>query len=473
MTVSQKLAAFLCDGMAQGIPADVLHESKRLVLNQLKASIGATEHPAIAKLHDWATTCVGGVGAAHVHWLGTATTPQAAAIVNGAFYEVLDFHDTYIPCFMHAVSAVLPAVFALAEVRRASGKDFLTALALGIEAELAVATCLMPTGYYRGYVPAGLTGGVGAAAACAALARLDPERTQEALGIAMCTAFGLYESVGSNTLAYITGASARSGLSAFELAEREFTAPATAFEGEQGMFVTHCDEDPGKIDGVLATMTIPWRLFGQTYKVIPTETITHGIIGEIDQPNIPMSIGRAAPEYVIRVTDDDGKPTEVGDTGNLLIQGIPGLSLFSEYLHNEKATTESFDEHGYFMTGDRVTLLENGFIKFGDRSKDMLKVGGENVAASEIEQVIAVVPGVREAAVVAKKHPMLDEVPVVFIIPLAGVARAPADLHDSVMAACRTALADFKVPREIHFVDDMPRSTLEKVAKAELRKMLG
>jgi len=103
----------------------------------------------------------------------------------------------------------------------------------------------------------------------------------------------------------------------------------------------------------------------------------------------------------------------------------------------------------------------------------MLKVGGENVAASEIEQVIAVIPGVREAAVVAKKHPMLDEVPVVFIIPQDGVAKMPTDLHDNVMAACKSALADFKVPREIRFVDDMPRSTLEKVAKAELRKMLG
>jgi crotonobetaine/carnitine-CoA ligase len=204
-----------------------------------------------------------------------------------------------------------------------------------------------------------------------------------------------------------------------------------------------------------------------------TETITHGIIGEVDQPNTPMSIGRAATEYAIRITDDDGAPTQVGDTGNLSIRGVPGLSLFEEYLHNEKATSESFDEHGYFLTGDRVTLLDHGFIRFSDRAKDMLKVGGENVAASEIEQVIAVVPGVREAAVVAKKHPMLDEVPVVFIIPQAGVERLPPELHDAVMAACCAALADFKVPREIRFVDEMPRSTLEKVAKAELRKMLG
>ena len=204
-----------------------------------------------------------------------------------------------------------------------------------------------------------------------------------------------------------------------------------------------------------------------------TETITHGIVGEIGQPNKTMSTGRAAPEYSIRVVDDDGAPTRVGDTGHLLIEGIPGLSLFAEYLHNEKATRESFDEHGYFITGDRVTLLDNGFMKFSDRVKDMLKVGGENVAASEIEQVIAAVPGVREAAVVAKKHPMLDEVPVAFVIPRNGVEKLPADLHDTVMTACRKALAEFKVPREIRFVDDLPRSTLEKVAKAELRKILA
>ena len=203
-----------------------------------------------------------------------------------------------------------------------------------------------------------------------------------------------------------------------------------------------------------------------------TETITHGIIAEADQPNTPMSIGRAAPEYSLRVIDDDGAPTQVGDTGNLLIKGVPGLSLFKEYLHNEQATRDSFDAHGYFITGDRVTLLEHGAIKFGDRAKDMLKVGGENVAASEIEQVVITVPGVREAAVVAKKHPMLDEVPVVFVIPRRASPEAAPDLARPRHRGLRHALADFKRPREVRLVDDMPRSTLEKVAKAELRKML-
>ncbi len=218
------------------------------------------------------------------------------------------------------------------------------------------------------------------------------------------------------------------------------------------------------IDARFGVRTIGW--WGMT------ETITHGIIGELHQPNIPMSIGRAAPEYEIRVIDDDGRATEVGGTGHLRIRGIPGLTLFKEYLFNEKAMADSFDEDGYFITGDRITLLPDGFLKFADRDKDMLKVGGENVAASEIEQVIVPVAGVREVAVVAKKHPMLDEVPVVFVIPQGGVAGAPPGLADAILAACRSALADFKVPREVHLVDDVPRSTLEKIAKAELRKRL-
>ena len=103
----------------------------------------------------------------------------------------------------------------------------------------------------------------------------------------------------------------------------------------------------------------------------------------------------------------------------------------------------------------------------------MLKVGGENVAASEIERVIALVPGVHECAVVAQRHPMLDEVPVAFVIPSASLGQAArAELPGQIIAACKANLADFKVPRAAHIVDDMPRSTLEKIHKAELRKRL-
>lgn len=153
----------------------------------------------------------------------------------------------------------------------------------------------------------------------------------------------------------------------------------------------------------------------------------------------------------------------------LMVHGRRGVSLFLEYLGNAKATAESFDPDGWFRTGDRVNLLAGGSIQFGDRSKDMLKVGGENVAACEVERVILAIAGVRECAVVAKKHPMLDEVPVAFVRP---DSNAPSDLPARVQAACEAQLADFKRPREIRLVEDFPRSTLEKISKAELRRLL-
>ncbi|MDE1172499.1 MAG: AMP-binding protein [Parvibaculaceae bacterium] len=203
-----------------------------------------------------------------------------------------------------------------------------------------------------------------------------------------------------------------------------------------------------------------------------TETITHGTVGSTHLPDVPMTMGRPSPAYEITVIDENGKATEPGETGALRIRGIPGLSLFSEYLDNPQATEESFDEHGFFITGDRAKVLASGYLQFADRDKDMLKVGGENVAASEIERVIMTVPGIHECAVVARKDPMLDEVPVAFLlVPDAGEDMARR-LGEAVISACTNSLAGFKVPREVRVLDAFPRSTLEKIAKAELRRML-
>ena len=214
-----------------------------------------------------------------------------------------------------------------------------------------------------------------------------------------------------------------------------------------------------------------------------TETITHGIVGNPHLPNTPMSIGRPAPEYAVAVVERDDVPVrearavEPGGSGHLMIRGITGLSLFQEYLGNAKATAESFDADGWFKTGDKINVLPCGSLQFGDRSKDMLKVGGENVAASEIERVVLQVPGVFECAVVAKKHPMLDEVPVLFVRPFQEFTNAldsaqNFELKERVAAACMAQLADFKRPVEIRLVEDFPRSTLEKIAKAQLRTLL-
>jgi crotonobetaine/carnitine-CoA ligase len=200
-----------------------------------------------------------------------------------------------------------------------------------------------------------------------------------------------------------------------------------------------------------------------------TETITHGITGDPAHPGPRLCIGRPSPGYDIAIRRADGTPAQPGERGALFIRGVRGVSLFKEYFINPEANAKAFDAEGWFDTGDVIRIDEEGNLYFSDRNKDMLKVGGENVAASEIEAVLMETGLVRECAVVAQKHHMLDEVPAAFVLPAAG---APADLVERLRVACRAKLADFKVPRHIEVVDDMPRSTLEKIAKNVLRERL-
>jgi crotonobetaine/carnitine-CoA ligase len=214
-------------------------------------------------------------------------------------------------------------------------------------------------------------------------------------------------------------------------------------------------------DAYFGVRTIAW--WGMT------ETVTHGTVGTTNLPNAPMSMGRPSPAYAIHVLGEDGQPVRPGEVGDLLVGGVRGLSLFAEYVDDPAATAAAFNADELLITGDRVQLGEDGSLFFADRSKDMLKVGGENVAASEIEGVIAAVDGVAEVAVVGMPHPMLDEVPAAFVI---AKADAHSDLADRIVAECGRQLADFKRPHVIRLVETLPRSTLEKIAKAELRAML-
>jgi len=204
-----------------------------------------------------------------------------------------------------------------------------------------------------------------------------------------------------------------------------------------------------------------------------TETISHGIVGHTQLENRSLAIGKPAPEYGVAIQRQDGGPVEPGETGDLKILGTRGVSLFKEYLHNQQATDAAYDPHGWFITGDRVILHDDGFISFSGRDKDMLKIGGENVAAAEIERVLMELPEVAEVAVVGRKHRMLDEEPVAFLLVQGGPEAVDAGLPDRALAACRAKLANFKIPAEVRVVETLPRSTLEKVAKAKLRTLLA
>lgn len=195
-----------------------------------------------------------------------------------------------------------------------------------------------------------------------------------------------------------------------------------------------------------------------------TETMTHPIVGDPYLPNRTMSMGRPHPAYGIRVVREDDSPVDHDEPGELLVRGVRGLSLFAEYLNKPEATAESFDD-GWFRTGDLVVPHADGHLTFENRAKDMLKVGAENVSAAEVERVVVGVRGVVEAGVVGRPDRKLDEVPVVFVT----TSTDDPGLVDRIHAACEQMLADFKRPRAVYPVRQLPRSTLNKINKVELR----
>ncbi|MEU6573418.1 class I adenylate-forming enzyme family protein [Streptomyces sp. NPDC046805] len=158
------------------------------------------------------------------------------------------------------------------------------------------------------------------------------------------------------------------------------------------------------------------------------------------------------------------EPMPTGEKGAIWIKGY---NLFQRYWNDEAKTAEVYDTDGWFNTGDLGKVDANGNMTFMGRAKDMLKVGGENVAAVEIESYLVTHPDVVMAAVVGKDDARLDEVPVAFVELASGAATSQDELIDY----CRAGLAKFKVPREVHAITKWPMSTT-KIQKFKLKEML-
>lgn len=205
--------------------------------------------------------------------------------------------------------------------------------------------------------------------------------------------------------------------------------------------------------------------YGMTETVIHTIHASSGVWSG-------ATLGRPTPGYEVRlVNQETGQECVVDEPGECQVRGVRGVQLFLEYYDNPEANEKAFTADGWFRTGDIMKLGADGCYYYLDRDKDRLRVGGENVSASEVERLILQVPGVSEAAVVAKADAMLGSVPVAFVLPKAGIDHAA--LRAAIAAKCEAELSKFKRPREIRFVEDFPRATLNKIAKAKLREMLG
>ena len=277
-TVAQRLAAVITGRADGGVPPEVRHQAKRLILNACKGSVSAFDHPVIRTLLALEQEAQGSGRLASVLWLQARLPADAAAFVNAAMLEILDFNENHTENGpLHPTAPVLPAVLAEAQQIGAPGAAVLDALAIGVEIELAVASMLMWSAYQRGFMTGVLVGGVGAAAAVAALHGLSPEQTTNALGFAMTCALGAMENFGSAGHATNTGLACRNGLLAATLARHGLVTAPTAFEGKKGMLSSYSDEPLDKAEGIVGELEAgSWqRIFEPAFKSLPTETITH------------------------------------------------------------------------------------------------------------------------------------------------------------------------------------------------------
>lgn len=178
--------------------------------------------------------------------------------------------------------------------------------------------------------------------------------------------------------------------------------------------------------------------------------------------------GQACPGVEIRIIDvDTGRDVGPGVTGEILVRGY---NVMEGYHKDPDKTAESLDADGWLHTGDLYSFTPEGQVVFHGRLKDMLKVGGENVAAIEIEAFLARHPAVEWVEVVGRPDPRLDEVPVAFVELKAGHRSTEAELIEF----CTGRIARYKIPRAVHFVrpGDWPMSAT-KINKGELRARLA
>jgi len=159
------------------------------------------------------------------------------------------------------------------------------------------------------------------------------------------------------------------------------------------------------------------------------------------------------------------------ETGTLLPRGksgeliVKGYTVMQGYYNKPQETEDSFTGDGWFLTGDRAQIRPDGHLVFIGRYKDMLKVGGENVAPAEVEARLLDIPGVNAVAVVAYPDPRLHEVGVAFIVPSADAVLS----EEGVLDHLRGKIASFKIPRHVLFVEDFPMTSSGKVQKVKLR----
>jgi long-chain acyl-CoA synthetase len=192
-----------------------------------------------------------------------------------------------------------------------------------------------------------------------------------------------------------------------------------------------------------------------------TETSPAATINPLDIPEYNGAIGLPIPSTDIELRDDAGRAVPLGAAGEIC---IAGPQVMAGYWNRPDETAKVMHRNGWFATGDIGTMDARGFVRIVDRKKDMILVSGFNVYPNEIEGVVAMHPGVLECAAVGVPDEKSGEAVKLFVV------RKDASLAaDAVVKHCREHLTGYKVPRDIEFRNELPKTNVGKILRRELR----
>jgi malonyl-CoA/methylmalonyl-CoA synthetase len=178
------------------------------------------------------------------------------------------------------------------------------------------------------------------------------------------------------------------------------------------------------------------------------------------------TVGFPLPGVSARIADENDRQLPDGEVGGIQIKGE---NLFAGYWRMPEKTREEFTADGYFRTGDVGIFDADGYLSIVGRAKDLIISGGYNVYPKEIELALDALPGVAESAVIGVPHPDFGEAVAAVVVPKEGSKLDPAAL----IAEMKKNFANYKVPKQIHLVGELPRNAMGKVQKALLRERYG
>jgi 2-methylcitrate dehydratase PrpD len=262
--ISQQLASVLAETSFGDLPRAVVDEARRATIDWLGSALAGSLEPS-ARMAQRVALGLGAADDATIFSAGRGSA-AAAAFANGVASHILELDDVHKGSTLHAAAPVIPAALAVAERERASGEDFLLAVALGYEAALRVGEAVNPS-HYRFWHPTGTAATFGAAAAAGSLLSLTSPQMLDALGSAGTQAAGLWEfnADGAMSKSLHPGKAALNGVLAADLARAGFTGASRILEGERGFFrATTASYDASRVTDGLGER---WKIVENCYKL--------------------------------------------------------------------------------------------------------------------------------------------------------------------------------------------------------------